>query len=176
MLDIAVRLIAGFAKSSPDFNVNILAQALPRQTGLGTPDDEGPPLVTIYNDSDDAKIAEDLDPDEVPALIFFGDSATDITVKGYPGAKEVIIAAGFVTAESDDALLSVRNCGYILRATRQCMSRYDSGDKSDGYRLLNGIKVAQINGVVEHRITAAVGRRKLWGLLEIRATVLDLLP
>lgn len=175
MLDITVRLLAGFAKS-PDYGVNALLHNLPRQQGLGKPDDDPTPDVAIFNDSDDASVASDLDPEEVPALIFFADSAADIEVRGYPGAKEVVIGAGYVTDEKEDALVAVRNCGYILRATRQCMTRYNSGDMSDGYRELNGIKVAKINSVVEQRITAAVGRRKLWGLLEIRATVLDLLP
>jgi hypothetical protein len=175
VLDIAVRLIAGFA-AHPDYGVNVLAQALPRSTGLATPADPAPPLVTLYNDSDDGSIAEDLDPDKVPALVFWGDSAADIEMRGYPGAKEVVIGAGFVTAENEKPFHAVRNCGYILRAARQTFTRYNSGDMSEGYKELNGIKIVKVNSVVEQRITAAVGRRKLWGLLEIRATVLDLFP
>lgn len=173
MLDIAVRLLAAWA-GHVEHGVNELAQSFPRATLSGTVDD-APPIVTLCNDADDESVAAHLSPDKVPALMFWGDSAPDIELRGYKIAKEVIVAAAYVTEDTADPIASVRECGYILRAGRISFERYNSQTLSTGFRELNGIKILKINSVTEQRMPGAVGNRKMWGFLDIRATVIETL-
>ena len=175
MLDITVQLLSKWMKIA-DGGVNDYAQTIPRKNiDILLPDDEAPPLVTVVDDVTDKGVAENLDPSEVPALMLWGDSADDVSYQGYKIAKEIVIAAAFVTATDADPLASARACGYILRGARLSLGRYNSQSASKGYRELNGIKVMEIKRTTEQRITAAVGSRKMWGFLDIRAIVVETL-
>jgi hypothetical protein len=55
------------------------------------------------------------------------------------------------------------------------LGRYNSQENSKGFRKLNGISIHQITSVTEQRMTAVVGTRKMWGFLDIRATVVETL-
>jgi hypothetical protein len=174
MLDIAVRLVAAFCADATH-GINEMAQGLPRATMVPGIFDDAPPLVALCNDADDESVAAALEPPEVPAFMFWGDSAADVDVRGYKIAKEVIIAGAFVTEDGADPLASVRACGYILRAGILTLGRYNSQENSKGFRKLNGISIHQITSVTEQRMTAVVGTRKMWGFLDIRATVVETL-
>jgi hypothetical protein len=172
MIDVTVRLLEAFF-NDPVHGINEMAQTLPRKTLDPMVDDPAPALVTVCSDLSDPDVAEKLEPAKVPAFMLFGDSAADITMRGYKVAKEVIVAGTFVTDETADSLTSSRDCGYILRGGLLTLGRYNSADKAGALRSLNGIKVLEISKVVEQRVTVAVGRRKMWGFLAIHATVVE---
>jgi hypothetical protein len=177
MIDIVVRLLAQWAAVA-EHGVNDLTAELPRKK-LGTVlEDDTPPSVSFFADSDDPGTADALDPPEVPALVFWGDADASVKRQGgiYKVAKQVTFAAGFVTEETADPLTAIRNCGYVLRGARiSFMSRFNSAELSKAYRDLNGVRILSIDEVNEHRVTVAVGKRKMWGFLEIKATVVDTL-
>jgi hypothetical protein len=177
MIDVSVRLLANWAAVATH-GVNDIAATIPRKNLNSAQDDEAPPSVAFFADSDDEGTAEELDPPEVPALVFWGDADASVQRKGGLNviAKQVRFAAGYVTDSSADALTAIRNCGYILRAGRiSFMSRFNSLTLSKDYRELNGVRILSIDEVNEHRVTVAVGKRKMWGFLEIKATVIDTL-
>lgn len=172
MLDESVLLFSAWLKDTN--GVNVILATLPRKKIDGT-DQDAPPLVTVVNDVEDASVAASLSPDSVPALMLWGDSDAEVNVAKYPTAREVVVAAAFVTDDSADPLTSITNCGYVLRAARLSMMRYRSQRISADFRELNGIKVVDVSSVKEHRVSATVGRRKMWGFLDIRATVVETL-
>ena len=172
MLDAAVRLISGFLQH-PEHGVNEMASTLPRQNLGGAPDDAAPPLVSIFNDVDHTSVAKDLTAPKVPALLVWSDSSADVTMQGYSIAKDIMLAIGFVTSDGVDDLVTNRACGYILRGGLLTLKRYNSQDKSKGYRELNGIRILEIKSVNEQRVTAAVGRQKMWGFLAVRVIAVE---
>lgn len=175
MLDITVRLLTAWA-AEPTYGVNPMALSLPRTNLGGMPDDDAPRVVSFFSDADDRGVAENGDPPEVPALILWADSFDTVDNRMYKTAKLVTFGVGYVTSETDDALTSTRECGYILRGARiSFMRNFNSLDKSRNYRQLGGIMVVSIDECLEHRVTVAVGRRKMWGFLEVKATVVDTL-
>lgn len=174
VIDNVVRLLEAFFKD-PTHGINEMAQSLPRATLVPGVFDPAPAIVTICSDLSDAGVAEKLEPADVPCMMLFGDSMADTTMAGYKIAKEVVIAATYVTDEKADPLTAVRDAGYILRAGLLTLGRYNSADKAGSLRALNGIKVLKLDKVVEQRVTAAVGRRKMWGFLAIHATVVETL-
>jgi hypothetical protein len=172
VLDATVRLLSGFF-SHPEHGINEMTQSLPRAGLGGAPDDAAPPVVAIFNDVDDKSVAKDLTAPQLPAWILWGDSSAPVSLAGYKIAREVVVAGAFVTDEGVDDLVMNRACGYILRGGLITMARYNSQDNSKGYRELNGIKVHMIQSVTEQRVTAAVGRQKMWGFLYVRAIVVE---
>lgn len=170
MINETVMLMAQWA-GNEFHGVNALAALVPRSAGF-----EAPPVVSIFDDAEDRGTADDLDVPAVPALAFWGDSDVTTEHRQYNQAKQVAVAAAFITGEDADPLTSVRNCGYILRGARiSFLSRYNSIKKSQDSRDLNGIRILSIDSVEEHRVTVAIGRRKMWGFIDIRATVVDTL-
>lgn len=170
MIDVAVVLIAAFLKHA-EHGVNEMAQSLPRNKWGGGIMDV-PRLVKIFDDVEDDAIAEDLDPPEVPALIVWGDSAGDAPAnKLYRISKNVIVAAAYVTETGDDNKQCRNECGLVLRGAMLSLMRYNNQANSAGFREFNGIKVHEITSATDQRMTAAVGARKMWGVLQIRAVV-----
>jgi hypothetical protein len=174
VIDNVVRLLEAFFQD-PTHGINEMAQSLPRTTLDPLVSDPAPVIVSICSDLSDAGVAEKMEPADVPCVMLFGDSSADTSIAGYKIAKEVIVAATFVTDEKADSLSSARDAGYILRAGLLTLGRYNSADKAGSLRKLNGITVLQINKVVEQRVTAAVGRRKMWGFLAIHLTAVETL-
>lgn len=175
MLDNAVRLVSAFLLH-PMHGVNVITQSLPRTTLNSAPDDPAPPVVPVENDSDNESVAKDLTPSAVPALVVWGDSSVSIKLsKGNLIAREVAIAIGYVTSDTADALGAVRDCGYIMRGLILSLKRFNSQSNSAGYRELNGIKILELSEGEEQRITAAVGRFKMWGFVIVRAIVIETL-
>lgn len=176
MLDVATILIANWLRQNIDGGLNDMIQSIPRKAlNPADPDDPAPPIIPVCDDITDKGTAANLEPDEVPCLMFFADgTADDVDMKGYKIAKQVALCAAYVTAEDADPLSSARENGYILRGARLSLGRYNTA-AGKPFRELNGIKVMEISKVREHRVTAAVGRRKLWGFLDIRAIVVETL-
>lgn len=175
MINETIRLLARWGAVA-EHGINDLAAVLPRTNFGADPDDDAPQAVAIFSDVDDAGTAKDLDPPDVPAFVLWGVSTARIEARGYPTARRITIAGAYVTAEDADPITAVRNCGYILRAGQVCfVSRYNRQSLSQDYRQHNGVLVLEIADVEEHRLTAAVGRRKMWGMLEINATVAETL-
>jgi hypothetical protein len=174
VLDVTVRLVSAFFENV-DHGVNEISQGLPHGGFMGGPPDPLPPIVAIVSDAGDEGVAAELDPPEVPALMVWGDSSVDISLKGYKTAKDVILAAAFITDDTADALTSIRACDYVLRATRITLGRFNNQSYSAGYRSLNGVTIHEVTRVEEQRITGALGRRKLWGFLRIHLTVVETL-
>lgn len=173
MLNETVQLVAEFFRSA-EHGVNVMAQTIPRKNiDPLKPDDAAPPILTVVDDVNDPGVAANLDPAEVPCLMVWGDSTTQVDFKGYKLAREVVIAAAFVTTEDADPLAMEKACGYILRGGRLTMGRFDSQAIARNFRELNGIRVMQVQNVTEQRIPVAVGRRKMWGFLDIRLIVVE---
>jgi hypothetical protein len=167
-----VQLISAFA-GNVNHGINEMAQGIPRRNiNPAKPDDAAPPLVTIVDDINDEGVAKGLDPEEVPCFMFWGDSSSPLDYKGYK-VTEVVIAGAFVTDASADPLSMEKACGYILRGGILTLGRFNNQTFSQGFRELNGIKILEIKSVTEQRIPAAVGRRKLWGFLDIRVIVVE---
>lgn len=178
MIDIVVRLLTNWAAQTAEHGVNAIAASLPRKNFGTAVDDKAPPHIAFFADSDDSGTARELDPPVVPALVFWGDADASVPRSSglYTMAKQIRFAAGYVTEESADPLTSVRDCGYILRSARICfISRFNSIALSRVYRELNLVKILSVDEVNEHRVTVAVGRRKMWGLVEIKVTVVDMI-
>jgi hypothetical protein len=172
MMSEVVRLLSKFSEHV-EHGINEMASTLPR-TNLSGPDDPAPPTLTMYNSEDDKDIAAAFDPPKVPAWILWGDSSFDVKLNGrYKIGKEIIIGAAFVTADDADPYVSNRQCNLFMRGGIICYQRYNSQDKAGALRQLNGIFVHEVSSVTEQRITAAVGRRKLWGMLEIHVIAVD---
>lgn len=175
MLDVTVRLLTAWM-GSPEYGTNAIAATLPRTNLGGKPDDAAPRVVSFYSDADNLGVAADGDPPSVPALILWSDSFDTVKNQVYKTATQVTFGVGYVTGETDDALTSTRECGYILRGARiSFMRHFNSLEKSKDYRQLDGIMIISIDECVEHRVTVAVGRRKMWGFLEVKTTVVDTL-
>lgn len=172
VVDAVVRLVSEFLRHA-EHGVNELAGSLPRTTLGGYPDDDAPPVVPVFNDADEKGVAANLDPPEVPALVVFSDSSASVAAGGYKIARDVMIGVGYVTEGGVDEMIAGRACGYVLRGAQLSLWRYNSQEKSAGMRELNGVKILEIKSVEEQRVTVAVGRRKLWGLLLVNLTVVD---
>jgi hypothetical protein len=80
----------------------------------------------------------------------------------------VIIAVAYVTDVGADAKKANSDCNYALRGATISLARYNSLRMM---RELNGIKVHEVTSIEEERVTAAVGTRKMWGFLRVRAIV-----
>lgn len=173
MINETVVLLSAFA-AHPDHGVNEMAQGIPRKNiDPLKPDEPAPPIVAIVDDQNDPGVANGLDPSEVPCFMLWGDSAPPIEYKGYKLAKEVIIAAAFVTEENADPIASEKACGNILRGGMITFGRFNHQSYSRSFRELNGIRILEIKSATEQRVVAAVGRRKMWGFLDIRAIVVE---
>lgn len=161
--------------ASPD-GLNQLVAAIPRINIADATPFPAPDPIAVLNDAEDKNIAANGgDPETVPALVLWGNSDPETKrISGYPIAKSAEIVAAYITAEDADPITAIRECNLAMRATRiSLFVRYNSAEKSRGQRDLNGIKVLSIDSVSEHRITAADGRRKMWGLMAIRATIVE---
>lgn len=175
MINETVQLISKFAADAVH-GVNAMAAIIPRKNiDILKPDDEAPPVLPIVNDVDDTGVADGLDPEGVPCFMLWGDSQASIAINGYKTAREVIIAGAFVTDEKADPLASEKICGYILRGGVLTFGRFNHQSYSRDCRELNGIRILEIRSVTEQRIAAPVGRRKIWGFLDIRVTVVETL-
>lgn len=172
MLNIVVRLLDQWAQHR-DHGLMEMASTLPRQSLGGRPDDAAPPPLTFFNDADSKALLTEEGPDKVPAWVTFGDRRFLIELKGFSIAYHCFLGMAYITEDGADEVQSNRNCDYYMRGGMISLARYNSQDKSAGYRELNGIKVHQIKKVTEQRVPAAVGTRKMWGMLEIEAIVIE---
>ena len=172
MINETVRLLTAFVQH-PEHGINEMASTLPR-TGLGAePPDAAPPVVPVFSDVDTASVARDLTAPQLPAVIVWGDSDLKTTYKGYKTARDIVIAFAYVTEDTVDDLVTNRECGYILRGGILTFGRYNNQKYSEGYRELNGIRVMEIRDVTEQRVTAAVGRQKMWGFLAVEVIAVE---
>jgi len=170
MIRVAVELLAAFSKL-PEHGANAIAATLPRAK-FGGGQWPAPRPMKIFDDVNDAEIAAALDPKEVPCLMFWGDSQTDApATKLYRVAKNVTIACAYVTDSGESPERANSESGLVLRAEALSLHRYNHQENSKGYRELNGIRVFEVTSVAQQDVTATVGRRKMWGFLEIRAIV-----
>lgn len=165
-----VRLLAAFADKS-DHSINKIAATLERDN-LNGGQDLAPKPVYIFTDIDNDPPG--IDPPRVPACVFWVDSTAEIQLKGlHRIARAVTVVMAYVTAEDEAPARALSDNSYVLRAGQICFKRFNSQNNSAGYRDLNGIKIHEIQGIEEQRVTAAVGRRKMWGFLTIPVIVVD---
>lgn len=172
MINETVRLLSAFLLD-PQHGVNEMAQTLPRTALGGASADPAPPIVSVFNDVDTPSVATDLTAPQVPALVVWGDSDVETTYKGYKIARDVIIAVAYVTEDGVDNLVTNRDCGYILRGGILTFGRYNNQKLSEGYRELSGIRIMEVREVTGQRVTAAVGRQKMWGFLAVRVVAVE---
>jgi hypothetical protein len=135
-----------------------------------------PSPMSFYNNYEHSPLANDDGPDHVPAWLTIGVTDVPVSVeqnKRVLIGKECLIAMMFITGPDVDPVRMGKAFGLLSRACTISLHRYNSQDKSAGYREWNGIKIHQVGPVIEHRVTAAVGRRKCWGMIEVHAIVVE---
>lgn len=173
MLDTTVTLLSAWARNV-DNGWNASTAVIPRfKFGVAPPEQwPAPPVIAIVDDQMDPGVAKELAPSELPCIMIWGDSDAETRYKDRP-AREVAIAAAFCTNEDMDPLEAERLCGFYMRGGRLSYFRYNRQGLSRDYRKLNGVLVMEVSKCTEQRITAAVGRYKMWGFLDLRVIVVD---
>jgi hypothetical protein len=174
VIDTVTQLLTAYA-AHPTYGINTIAQGLPRnQVGGGSY--PAPPDVSFWSDVDDRGVAKSLEPPKVPAVIFLGDSSAPIEIRGYNVARNITIIGAFMTDDKADPQRAVQSGGLILRAMMICFAvHFNSQDRAQGYRGLNGIEVHKVASVQEQRMNEAVGTRRIWGFLQINVHAVDTL-
>lgn len=175
------RILTAWVKD-PTHGVNALLSQLPRvKTVGGTAQDEKPKTVTIYNDVDfDIVETGGINPPTVPALVLVCDSnprTVDISRPDIPGhrMREGWLAAFGYYGDQGDRASAIRHGNYVLRATKQSLTRYNKYCRGTRQRL-NGVVLGQIDKVEFQRAAGAVPGSTFLGLLFADLTVLDTLP
>lgn len=164
-------LLAAWSRDATH-GINEMTQQIPRAKFGGGPDDPAVPLIAIVDDQTDPGVAKSLAPSEMPCIMLFGDSDAPVEYNRKP-AREIALAAAFCTEEDADPLEAARLCGYYMRGARRSFFRFNHQSYSRDYRKLNGVLIMEISKVTEQRVTAAEGRHKMWGFLDVRAIVVD---
>lgn len=160
----------------PEHGVEAMLAEVPR--GLpGGGSDPMPVVPTIYNDTEHDAVAREIDPPAERSLVLFVDSEieTDAKDKLRQIGTSVALVIAYVTRDVP-TLEAVREGGYVIRAVRMSLTRYNNQSLSVGYRDLNGIKVAAVGNMTQQRVAGAVGRSHLWGFLSAAVTVIDSIP
>lgn len=137
--------------------------------------DELPPDPTTYDDVDDAKLVQKLEPPKSPALVVFVDSdlRVDVDHRNYQVTDNpMIVAIAYITRNVPQEV-AVLWGGYTARAVRRCLRTLNSQKLSEGYRELNGVKVMKVGLVTEQAVATPVGQSRVWGFVLASVTVVD---
>jgi hypothetical protein len=168
----ATRLIDRWLRH-PQQCVGAMLQTVPRMTPEGEEDPE-PENPLIYNDTEHEEVAANLDPPTSPALVLFADGEleTDAHQRPRQVSTELIVAIAYVTRDMPP-VAAARDGGYVLRAVRKSLNRYNDERLSFDFRELNGVKIAAVRRVEQQRVAGAVGQSQLWGFVIASLTVID---
>jgi hypothetical protein len=173
MIDAVTMLLAAWA-AHPEHGFNELALSLPRAApnGRTLPRASGP--ITFYNDVEHPDVLESLNPSTVPCMLFWGDSTNPVRApETYLIARDIHVAVAYVTEDTADISVANSMCALFFRAAMISMQRYNHIKFSKDFRELNGVKIHEVTAVKDLYITAAKGRRKMWGLLDIEVTAVE---
>lgn len=174
-MDELVLLIDRWLKHS-QHGVIALLQNVPRQspenTTFDVPDDP-----KFYNDVETEEIINGDAPPGSPALVVFGYRDMDLpeTNRNVQISPNAIVAIGYSTTNVG-TVKARRESGYVLRAVKQSLHRYNKQGLSDGYRELNGVKIAQAKNIRYQRAARGVGSSQIWGFVLVTLDVMDKLP
>jgi hypothetical protein len=170
-----VTLLAGAWALHPEHGINVIIGTLPHNKRDGSPIIFPVPVFPIFNDQEDKAVAANVtNPDKVPAGVLWGASSPETSPpQGYAVAKDCMCCLAFVTDGAEDPVKAQFWCGLFLRAGAISFRRYNTKRLAEGYRTLNGIEVHKMSSVVEHRVTATTGQRKMWGFLELHFWAVD---
>ena len=160
----------------PEYGVAAMLTLVPRSIPGGG-EDPIPETPIIYNDTEHEEVAAEIDPPGKRSLVLFIDSEldTDARDKHRQIATGLQVVVAYISKEVPP-LVAVREGGYVLRAVRMSLTRYNSQDLSAGYREVNGVKIASVNNMTQQRVAGAVGRSQLWGFVLAAVTVIDSIP
>lgn len=160
----------------PEYGVAAMLVEVPRNLPGGGVDPL-PIMPTILNDTEHEEVAAEIDPPGPVSLVLFADSDVefDATDKHRQVGRQIVIAVAYITKDTP-ALTAVRDGGYVLRAVRRSLTRYNNQTLAVGHRELNGVKVAAIGQVTQQRVSGAVGKSQLWGFVLMAVTVIDSIP
>lgn len=135
-----------------------------------------PKPVVIYNDVDDKQIADNFDPPESPALVIVADSDADTPVILHRTQQDLprfLVAMVYIVRDPESEMQARRDAGYVLGAAYESLVRFNqpklsspgSGEVPDYRSWYDKVKVHDVLELSEHRVTGAVGRSKLIGVL-----------
>jgi hypothetical protein len=175
MIPTATRLVDRWLKH-PEYGVAAMLQTVPRLTPEGDLD-EMPKVPDIYNDMETDELAKNLEPPTSPALVVYSDADPTVDVKGdYRQITDaLIVSVAYITRDMPPARASLDG-GYVLRAVRKSLTRFNDQRIAMPFRELNDFKVAAVREVRTVRVAGAVGRSQLWGFVLASLTVIDSAP
>ncbi len=159
------------------YGVEAMLQTISRQNPEGT-EFRMPAMPCILNDFEDESVVTELDPDKTPALVLYVD--TDVRIADPAnslrqiGTRLLVTTAYLVNDVPPNK--ATQDGAFILRAVRKSLTNYNSSQKSEGYRKLNDIKIAEITEVSERRIIAGLGTSQMFGFVFARVLVIDSQP
>jgi hypothetical protein len=170
------RLISAFARHPMHGVVAQLGELTKEQFG-GIADSEPTPP-KLYDDVDTEELVLELDPPAVPALVIWTDSDISLNLNRtdyLTPTETVIVAFAYITRDVPNVKAKLDG-GYVLRAARRCLTRFNNQTYSRGYRKLNGVQILNIESVSLPPIAGGVGKSQLWGLLYAAVNVADTQP
>lgn len=176
MLATVEQIITEWFKDSRD-GINAIAAQLPR-TRLtpradGAMTDDAPATVTIVCAADTPSVALKLEPAQAPAVVVRAIVAADAPAKGYRIANEIPVAVFFMVEETADDQASNDLAGYIMRAAKLSLARFNSERLAGAAREHNGVAIKKIVRITEYRAPESNGRYKTPAFLEVIVTALD---
>jgi hypothetical protein len=155
MLTVVEQLVTEWFKDAPH-GVNAIAAQLPRARRTARKDgamvDDAPPTVDIYCAADSEKVRK---------------------TNGYRPAGEIPIAVFFMVDEAADDQAASDAAGYIMRACKLSLARFNSERLAGSARSLNDVKITRVVRVTEHRIPESNGRYKTPAFLEVIVAATD---
>lgn len=185
MITEATLIISRWLKDETN-GVNAMLDKVPlNKIGGGTY--TAPKDVTIYDDCSDDCVGEELEPDIVPALVVFADSEITFDMdamtpekpNGEPAkaqkATGLIMAVTYIVRDVPP-IKARRDGGFVLRATKMSLNRFNSGRFRGTNGNLNSVFVRRISDLRMQRVAGSVGRSTLAGFILATLMVEDRLP
>lgn len=168
-----------------EYGVNALLPDIPRNQWVapGDPEvqDPEPPDVEIYNDVDFKVVdsAVGIVPPSTPSIVVSSDASSRSRDVAEPtkGGHEIpgwVVAVGYF-AEPGYREAAILAGNYTMRAISQSLKRFH-GVRGDGYRELNGVRIARVTEITIERVAGGVPDSTLLGLVFAELVVLNKLP
>ncbi len=171
MLTIVERLVTAWLGHATH-GVNAIAAQLPRER-IGGGSDDAPETVAIYCAADSPSVAKSMEPESAPALVVRAIVSPDEPAKGYRLSGEIPIAVFFMVDDTADDQTANDTAGYVMRAAKLSLARFNSERLAGSARALNDVKIHKVLRTTEHRIPESNGRYKTPAFLEVIVAASD---